>query len=809
MTDILEPALPWDVLREIAFICPQKTCTTLMRTCTFFHHEAAASILGHEILLYSPDSTARFLNFLHAGKKPRYPCVRHLDLHYTHSPPSPDSAKALADAIALMTGLVNLVIHSGEYTIMHWPAVGDAVASLPSLRQIVIENAGPRSWQIFLSLQSTKFRSVKLHISDSDREPERTPWLSSHPVQLFGRWTSTLTEFQYSSPRLPAPQYTPPFHLEVYPMMRTLSICHGDSMNPSPYIRAFPNLAHLHVHCTSRIYGAVYEDRTSNIRSQREVQLLGPAPQHSGWQELIQFNNNRMDDTPLPPLSTVLADARPLHLNIHWSPWNLPKTQNSLPEILQMQGASRLQSLVVSCEIYEATPVEDVASALCSLATSLAMLPGPFRRLRMGIYYLGDTDQSDKRSPSSVCPSLEHRLTIAVANGDVETIVQNFVETIPTLEDVLVTYSSKAVELRQATFEHRSGDEAIMRIGGTWVTDDSLYCVRTLAPRRGTKNSPHLFSRSPSILRRMFSIYPCCSRSVHLHALRLLSALSARVDACRTHRLLARGAQYDPHRRLTPRDKEMQVTRYSPLSPRPFCKSPRLVHATLATQCLVDLSASLHPGPLNRRKGEESTTPHFPALELATCGREFMTASGTQCVSQVSWKRSTSRYDAQDTYESRVRPGQNAPASMFIVTHIESIRTLCPRLERVNPERPLPASPGVDTHSDASNVSCKDVCVETGSRFFLLSASQPFQLTNSGPTEAKRATKRGSSASRGTAPPDGRTSTSSDGRVTSTVQGPPTLHASPPYPFALSKGGHGRHRPGHESTADAHKANIQ
>lgn len=117
-------------------------------------------------------------------------------------------------------------------------------------------------------------------------------------------------------------------------------------------------------------------------------------------------------------------------------------------------------------------------------------------------------------------------------------------------------------------------------------------------------------------------------------------------------------------------------------------------------------------------------------------------------------------------------------------------RTLCPRLERVNHERPLPASasPGVDTHSDASNVSCKDVCIETGSHFFLLFASQPFRLTSPSPTEANRAARRGSSASRETAPPDGRISTSSDGRVTSTVQNRPTLHASPQYPFALKAG---------------------
>ncbi|KAI0762202.1 hypothetical protein C8Q74DRAFT_1371295 [Fomes fomentarius] len=388
MTDVREPALPWDTLREIAFICPQRTgtCATLMRTCTFFYHEAAASILAQEIRLYGEPRTVGFLKFLHAGKKPRYPCVRRLDLRYNYSRAlSPDSAKALADAIALMTGLVGLRIRSGEYTMRHWPAVGDAVSSLPSLRHIVIEDGGPGAWQILLSLHSTKLKSVKLDIYDG--RSERTSWLSSHPVQLFGRWTSTLTKLEYSSPRLPAPQYTPPIHQEVYPMMRTLLICHDGHMDPVPYIRAFPNLAHLRVQCTSHIYGSVYKARTSNIRSQRELQLLGPAPQHPGWQKLIQFNGTfsnlyalalnchishiqlaqYMDDTNLPLLSTVLADAQPLHLNINWFTGGLDHSTNILPPILLTQGASRLESLVISCKIDRCTAHEDVASALLTL----------------------------------------------------------------------------------------------------------------------------------------------------------------------------------------------------------------------------------------------------------------------------------------------------------------------------------------------------------------------------------------------------------------------------------------------------------
>ncbi len=395
MTDILEPALPWDILREIAFICPRETCATLMRTCAFFKHEAAASILGREIQLFDKQTTAGFLKFLHAGNKPRYPCVRHLTLGFhDYFPLTPDNANALANAIPLMAGLVVARIVCAEWTLGKWPAIGDAIASLPSLRQISLMRAGLRSWQLLFSLRSAKLRSIEFQIlahSGADeglstRQSLGAPSLSSHPVQIFGRWSSTLTELAYQCVYAPAAHDALPCYPEVYPMMRTLYICHCiGRVDPTPYIRAFPNLAHLQV--KTLLHKGVHEYRTSIAHSQREVQRGGPASHQPGqWRELIQFNGSLVDlyalalncrishirlahctyDIDLPLLRAVLADARPLHLNIYWLTRSSQHTRNILPPILQTQGASRLQSLVISCKIGRCISHEDVASALVS-----------------------------------------------------------------------------------------------------------------------------------------------------------------------------------------------------------------------------------------------------------------------------------------------------------------------------------------------------------------------------------------------------------------------------------------------------------
>ncbi|KAI0762210.1 hypothetical protein C8Q74DRAFT_1450508 [Fomes fomentarius] len=491
MAELPEPALPWDILREIAFICPRETCSTLMCTCAFFYHEAAASILGQEIWLHNEHMTSGFLKFLHAGKKPRYGCVRHLTLRFGLNLPPPDIADALAHAIALMTELVVVEIGSGELTLRDWPAIGDAIAFLPSLRQIYIGGADTRSWQLILSLQSSRLRSIKLGISDCETEEE----LSLHPVQLFGRWTSTLTELAYHRRYAPLVRDASPSHSAVYPMMRTLSIRHHGRLDPTPYIRAFPNLAHLNADTRLQLNDDIHEYRTSNIHSQRERQRFGPtSPSHvPGWRELIQFNGSLVDlyalaldcrishvrldeytdDIELSLLSAVLADARPIHLSIYGFDGILRHPTDNLASILQTQGGSRLESLVVSCQIDGCTPLQDVASGLYALAASLAMLPGPFRRLQMAIY--PDGRPSTYQSPDRLSPSSEGSpRRIDAANVDVENFVQIFVDTIPTLEEALVRYSlGREVTLRQAAFVRRGG---VMTIGGTWVTDDPLDC---------------------------------------------------------------------------------------------------------------------------------------------------------------------------------------------------------------------------------------------------------------------------------------------------------------------------------------------
>ncbi len=77
-----------------------------------------------------------------------------------------------------------------------------------------------------------------------------------------------------------------------------------------------------------------------------------------------------------------------------------------------------------------------------------------------------DTDELDRRLPSTSVGSPEHPLTIAVANGDVEKIVQIVAEMIPTLEDAHVTLLDHVGVLeRQATFV-RPG---VVLGKGTWV----------------------------------------------------------------------------------------------------------------------------------------------------------------------------------------------------------------------------------------------------------------------------------------------------------------------------------------------------
>ncbi len=79
-------------------------------------------------------------------------------------------------------------------------------------------------------------------------------------------------------------------------MMRTLSIYYCGRVDPIPYIRAFPNLAHLGVEGHIQLNDEVHEYRTSNVLSQREVQRLGPASQHPGqWWELVQFDGTLAD----------------------------------------------------------------------------------------------------------------------------------------------------------------------------------------------------------------------------------------------------------------------------------------------------------------------------------------------------------------------------------------------------------------------------------------------------------------------------------------------------------------------------------
>lgn len=80
--------------------------------------------------------------------------------------------------------------------------------------------------------------------------------------------------------------------------------------------------------------------------------------------------------------------------------------------------------------------------------------------------------------------SPEHRLTIAVANNDVKTILQVFVETIPTLERARFTlWDVKMMKINLATFVRRLGgveridtlEDDIWSITGMSMMSENVY----------------------------------------------------------------------------------------------------------------------------------------------------------------------------------------------------------------------------------------------------------------------------------------------------------------------------------------------
>ena len=411
------PVLCWDVLREIALAAPRPTCATLMRTCrTFYTSPAIARAALHdEVALTDSTNVYRFLDFLEASPDGggRFPFLRNLSIRMRRLKPSAGAMRRMVEGVPRMTGLVVLSIHHADQTLKTWgPVFVDALAALTSLRRLTLHGGGPVMAQL-LSALSNANRLVALDVDwtvtvgpgrndffHSLPRLSEDAWRSMHPVPFLRGCASTLEELScarwHTCPGTPAPLYA-----QVYPKMRRLQIEWDDHLVVAHYIRAFPNIASLHLWTGHEV---VYDHLDDDARIQRihalrdaNTHQLGGASSKSYWPHLetytgslthlyilsltcripiIRFDEEITSDAHLPMLMDVLSRAQPVHLKFkfHAQSTVLDRpAHSSLASILQnAECAARLESLAVDMTLTRRVDRDvDVDGRLVSSVPSL------------------------------------------------------------------------------------------------------------------------------------------------------------------------------------------------------------------------------------------------------------------------------------------------------------------------------------------------------------------------------------------------------------------------------------------------------
>ncbi|KAI0708044.1 hypothetical protein C8Q76DRAFT_800321 [Earliella scabrosa] len=434
-----------------------------MRTCRFFYHQGAISLLQDRVELTDDQSILRFLNFLEAGDEPRFPYVRNISFRIANFWVSPiEIRNRIVKAVSRMTGLISLSIRDAGRTLKTWPGFGDALATLTSLRRIKLHGGGPTMVHLLSSLSRAN-RLLAIDVDWTLRREENEvdghgffhtrvspdAWPSMHPVPFLSHCAPTLEELScrrwHTHPGPGTPVYA-----EVYPRMRRLQIVHDSHPVAAHYIRAFPNLTSLHLWTNQDVITPtvpLLPIRNMNMLMQYQLGLDSAA---SCWPHLETYTGSlthlyalclschipmiRFDegvsDAHLPMLMDVLSRAQPVHLKFYGQGVILDHPTHSLASVLQyVDGAARLESLAVGLTLMSRVDRDmDVDGRLDELATMLARIPVSLRRLRLRI-----VDEQAGHSSATTRSQLER-----------------LAEAVPTLADAVVVVDGRWINIRVA-----------------------------------------------------------------------------------------------------------------------------------------------------------------------------------------------------------------------------------------------------------------------------------------------------------------------------------------------------------------------
>ncbi|KAI1790249.1 hypothetical protein LXA43DRAFT_1182629 [Ganoderma leucocontextum] len=393
------PTLNDDVLLFVLSRSSRQTVASMMATCHFLYHEGAKVILRDWPVAFdsiaSEHKTLSLLRFIQAEHFSRCSYVRKL---YVSMQPMPDAvAQSLAGLVPCMTSLKSLFLNI-EHALESHPGLLYAFASLRSVDDLVL-TGGEHSCELIQSLQS-HLVSAQLFFVPTNPEARQRLYLTPafHPVIMLRRSALTLKTLICSFWCDIDPRTFVSLSKALYPNMHTFIFHESRSLGLAPYIKSFPNLAHLTVGDSS-LTPRWDSDYAPLAVIQRNMNLARSVASSTGeslsWKQLRDYTGCLVDlwflglscpiprlyleDAPTerPPhaLTDVLAYARPTELTIAFQRCSLTDVLDTdFLSALRTEGASGLRHLTLLIELGAKDRNLDLGRALEDIVATISRL---------------------------------------------------------------------------------------------------------------------------------------------------------------------------------------------------------------------------------------------------------------------------------------------------------------------------------------------------------------------------------------------------------------------------------------------------
>ncbi|KAM5543645.1 hypothetical protein V8D89_002896 [Ganoderma adspersum] len=475
-----------DVLLYILSVSPPKTATSMMETCSFLYHEGAKVILQGLIGLHeSEEQSLAVLRFVQAEGLSRCSYVRHL--HITRVPES--VAQLLSDLLPRMTGLDLLSFRGNpEQVFKSYPYLLPIFAGLRSVKTLIFVAGGERCYEMLRTLQS------ELSFADIFFSTREAPNLSlaaaSHPIFMLQRSASSLTELACSW--LVAANTERTFSPKVvYPNLHALELCDRFPLNPLPFMKAFPNLDHLHV---ENSFPAWDPANFGILQFNREANLALQPPSKDGtpfgWKYLRRYSGPLAELWALGlatrrPLVDVLAYSRPECLTITFENHSLTDVlAGGFLAALRSDGASGLSSLAFVIDLISADRNLDIGGVLADLGSALSGL-----KLYDLLFAVRDISLSEDSAGASPAPMPAATATATATADPVHALPESTTIPSPGLVSTAGSEDDGATPLSSLNLAERTLDafDVVAFVNELWTSIPTLHNVLIGVERPGSR----------------------------------------------------------------------------------------------------------------------------------------------------------------------------------------------------------------------------------------------------------------------------------------------------------------------------------